>query len=62
MQLKEYLNFMVFEKWMIKSWLMSHVNTVYDIPIWALYNHQTSQKKKQTNENSYTQKFLRLLC
>lgn len=31
------LNFVVFEKRMIKSWLTSDVNTVYNIPIRTLY-------------------------
>lgn len=33
------LDFMVFEKRVIKSWLMRDVNTVNDIPIWTLFNH-----------------------
>lgn len=31
------LNFVVFEEWVVESWLMRDVNTVNDIPIWTLF-------------------------
>ena len=40
------LNFVVFEKRMIKSWLVRDVNTIYNIPIRALY--MTIQNKTTT--------------
>ena len=36
---QEYLNLVVFEERMVKSWLLGDMNTVYYVTVWTLFTH-----------------------
>ena len=36
---QEYLNLVVFEERMVKSWLLGDMNTVYYATVWTLFTH-----------------------
>jgi len=59
-----YLNLVIFEERVIKSWLLRYVNTVYYVTIWTLYTHNTREHCKSIWSSKFSHschKFLTFL-